>query len=89
MEAARSFETLVSYHFTILCHNPEDNDLNLHHRENVKSRNKVSLVSNYITDILSFMKIHQCGRTLLRVKRVHISTQMSDNYKHTFPWNER
>jgi len=31
-------ETL-SYHFTTLCHNPEDRDMNLHGRENQKPRN--------------------------------------------------
>jgi len=36
-EAARSSETSVSYHNTKWHHNPEDRDLNLHRRENVKS----------------------------------------------------
>jgi hypothetical protein len=40
MEAARSFETLVSYNITTRRHKPEDFDLNLHSRENLKSRNK-------------------------------------------------
>jgi len=38
MEAAKPSETLVSHHVAISCHNPEDIDLNLHRRENVKSR---------------------------------------------------
>jgi len=38
MEAARTFETLVSYRNTTWCHNPEDLDLKYHRHENLKSR---------------------------------------------------
>jgi hypothetical protein len=37
MEAARSSETLVSYHIIARCQHPEDNDFNLHRRETLKS----------------------------------------------------
>jgi hypothetical protein len=37
MKTLRSAETLVSYHATTRRHNPNDLDLNLHRRENVKS----------------------------------------------------
>jgi hypothetical protein len=35
MEAARSFEILVSYHITTWHYNPEDSDMNLHCHENL------------------------------------------------------
>jgi hypothetical protein len=37
MEAAKSYETSVSYHNTTLRHEPEDLDLNLYGRENLRS----------------------------------------------------
>jgi hypothetical protein len=38
IDLARSSETSVTYHTTTRCANPEDLDLNLHYRENLKSR---------------------------------------------------
>jgi hypothetical protein len=37
MEAARTSETTTSYHITTWPHNPEDHNLRLHRRENLKS----------------------------------------------------
>jgi hypothetical protein len=42
MEAAKDSETLVSYRNAKQRHNPEDLDLNLHRRENLKCRNSVA-----------------------------------------------
>jgi hypothetical protein len=44
-DASRFSETSVSYHNTTRRHNPEDFNLNLHHRENIKSRNRKEMES--------------------------------------------
>jgi hypothetical protein len=41
MEAARSSKTMITYRITTRRHKPEDHDLNLHHRETLKSRVKI------------------------------------------------
>jgi hypothetical protein len=46
MEAARSSETLVSYHITTRRHNPEDYDLNLHRRDKVKVKLSLCLTKH-------------------------------------------
>jgi len=43
--AASFSETMVSYHNTTRRHNPDDLDLNLHRRENLKSR----IISSLLT----------------------------------------
>jgi hypothetical protein len=45
MEAPRPSETLVSYYNTTRRHNPEDRDLDLHHREYLKC-----LIENFHID---------------------------------------
>jgi len=41
----RRSEMLLSYHIITRCHNLEDNDMNLHRRENLKSRIKNTKVN--------------------------------------------
>jgi len=52
MEAARSSETLVSYHITARHQKTEDRDLNPHRRENHKSSMTFCKIS-YVRDTIS------------------------------------
>jgi len=36
MEGAWPFKTLLSYHITTQCYNPEDDNMNFHHHEHLK-----------------------------------------------------
>jgi hypothetical protein len=38
MEAARSFETLVDFYQSVLCHIPEEGALHIHCRDNLRFR---------------------------------------------------
>jgi len=46
MEAARTFETLVSYHITSWHHNSEELDLDLYSSKNLKLQNLQSFIIN-------------------------------------------
>jgi hypothetical protein len=65
-----SSERLVSYRIATRCHNPEDRNLNLHRRENLKSRNPVpvKLQTDRQTDRQTDIKVimtccERCGLT--------------------------
>jgi len=51
MEAACPSETLVSYHIITWRHNTEDYDLNIHRRENFKSRIVVD-INEFVFNIM-------------------------------------
>jgi len=60
MEAVRSSETFVSHLNTTGRHNPENLDLNLHHRENLKIRflRKVGCIStSYDFFLITWLEI--------------------------------
>jgi hypothetical protein len=53
MEAARTSETLVNFYQTTRCYNPEDSNLHIHRRENLKSYSKRQAQSvSYDDDVL-------------------------------------
>jgi len=60
MEIARSSETLGPYHNTSWRRNPEDHDLNLHDRENLKSH-------PFYTLLISFIPVHLFSFNLMNV----------------------
>jgi hypothetical protein len=61
MEAARSFETFVSYHIATWLHNPEDLDLNLRRRERLKFC--VIYVLYSMTQLRILRQLCECSRT--------------------------
>jgi hypothetical protein len=58
METIRSSKTLVSYHIPTRGHNPEDHNMNHHHRENLNlanptMRTRVNGKRTYVLDMNS------------------------------------
>jgi hypothetical protein len=51
MEAACICETIASYHITTRRQNPEERDLNLHQRENLKSRIHMNRVLTSVIEV--------------------------------------
>jgi len=57
-EAARPSETLVFCRYTTRSHNPEDLDLNLRRRENLKPRNNTPTLREGEVEFIDFLELY-------------------------------